>query len=512
MFKIAVLADSHLPDQENTVKDEVFDWALDQCRQLGVELILAAGDMVSVGTIKAARRVRKKLDACNIPWLFSPGNAELRDQRHRSAVLNELSTPSVFEHQDFIAMVLDNSTGRISDCDMAMLEETIKNGCENLMAAAHIPIDDMPEKQAEYLRELISQGRMKLFIAGHSHYDLVQNFKGGQVHIIRGLDPDKAIGGPPAFVVYEFNEKNKHWSREDYAYESEWTKNDSLEFNDFLGISCMSDSIGGIKDAIEHGVKSLELRFGTTEKDIYPEVSHLIRSWRKAGGRNLSIHFPDIAWDEDLHKPSGGDDVLEACSLAIELEADFITMHVPRCAVGRIESDSDVRARLLSEFADKLQPALDAGIVVGIENLHMNPCENADRLRGYGYTPSECREWIMALRSASGCDNIGFHFDIGHARNNAPYSSLYNLSQWYAEMGDIITGYHLHQVEVDENGQFLNHRTVKNIFGPLISFSSFFRAWKKNQIKHSPMYLEIRGGGGIESLQTFRKYLSEFEN
>jgi hypothetical protein len=127
--------------------------------------------------------------------------------------------------------------------------------------------------------------------------------------------------------------------------------------------------------------------------------------------------------------------------------------------------------------------------------------------RGYGYTPAECRDWIYALRDKAGSDKIGFHFDIGHARNNMPYSSLYNISQWFAELGTLITGYHLHQVEQNGDGTCLNHRPVIGMFGPLISFSSLFAAWKDRQINHSPMYLEIRNDGALGSLNCFRKYL-----
>jgi len=75
-------------------------------------------------------------------------------------------------------------------------------------------------------------------------------------------------------------------------------------------------------------------------------------------------------------------------------------------------------------------------------------------------------------------------------------------------LGGLITGYHLHQVERNEEKKLMNHRPITGMFGPLISFSSLFKAWRKGQIKHAPMYLEIRGDKTLESLNCFREYLS----
>ncbi|NMA46655.1 MAG: hypothetical protein GX945_08840, partial [Lentisphaerae bacterium] len=93
MTTIALLADIHLPDREDTVKDLVWDWALAEARRQGAELLVGLGDLTSIGTSKAARRVRRKLEATGLPFVLSPGNAEFRSRAQTAAVLHALYTP-----------------------------------------------------------------------------------------------------------------------------------------------------------------------------------------------------------------------------------------------------------------------------------------------------------------------------------------------------------------------------------------------------------------------------------
>jgi len=57
-------------------------------------------------------------------------------------------------------------------------------------------------------------------------------------------------------------------------------------------------------------------------------------------------------------------------------------------------------------------------------------------------------------------------------------------------------------------GALANHQPIESVFGPLISFSSFLWAWRNGQLRHAPMYLEIRNSAGREaSLSAFRGML-----
>lgn len=512
MIKIAVLADLHLPDHSGTVKEYAFEWALSTAVEQQADVIVAAGDLTSVGGLAAASRVMQKLVATKIPFLVVPGNAELRTPETMDAVLKKLKTPVLFEHNGCHVLVLDNSTKRLTDEDRFHLENLVRQGAGQIFVAAHFSFNCLHHEDRNFIKKLVESGCIRVFVAGHEHIDSFEQIGDGELHLIRGIDPDKAIGGPPVLTFFEYESDLKKWRRIDALYPdggvSSWSSEQRNEFTELLGISCMGDSVGGIDDAIRHRIRSIELRFESTATLPREELRIQIERWRNEGGQHLSIHFPDIAWDCDAGVVKGETEVNIACELALELGADILTMHVPRCPVGILTENTEVENHLLAAYAKSLEPVLIKGITVGIENLHMNPREEPGAERGFGYTPIECLNWINALRARVGSENVGFHFDIGHARNNAPYSSLYSISQWYADMGSLITGYHLHQVELNSDGRFINHRTVTGMFGPLISFSSLFSAWNRGQISHAPMYLEIRDNGALASLECFRDYLS----
>ena len=511
-IKIAILADLHLPDHVGTVKEKVLEWAMATAVQQHADVIIVAGDVTSIGTLTAAKRVKQKLDATALPYLITPGNAEIRTPEFSEAVLKELQTSSLLKKNDCYVVVLDNSKEILTEKDREMLKKLARQGDKQIFAAAHFPLTALPSDDKKFLIELIDSGCIRLFVAGHLHIDKLENIGKGEYHLVRGIDPDKAIGGPPALTFFDYDPSCRRWQRSDCTYSSgcalSWTPEQRAKFKGLLGISCMQDSLSGIRDAICHKIKSIELRFESTKNISTEELCALLEQWRTAGGEHLSIHLADIAWDQKSSKVKGVNQVKAGCELALALNVDMLTMHVPRCPIGIITKHADIRNRLLNGYADTFKTVLAHGITVGIENLHMNPGEKPDNERGFGYTPPECREWINSLREKTDSDRIGFHFDIGHARNNAPYSSIYNISQWFAEMGSLITGYHLHQVERNSEGCFFNHRPVTGMFGPLISFSSLFAAWNCKQINHAPMYLEIRDNSAIDSLNCFRKYLN----
>ena len=94
------------------------------------------------------------------------------------------------------------------------------------------------------------------------------------------------------------------------------------------------------------------------------------------------------------------------------------------------------------------------------------------------------------MSKSSAGREIGFHLDIGHARNNRPFSEKYTLGEWYAELGNEINGYHIHQV----TPEFENHVPIVEPYGKLISLASIFRCWEDRLISHAPFIIEVRGG------------------
>jgi hypothetical protein len=359
------------------------------------------------------------------------------------------------------------------------------------------------------METLLLSGAVHLFIAGHDHVDREESVGSVPIHTVRGLDPDKAIGAPPAIAIFELHDGR--WSRQDIPFPGgdldDWPPHEREEFLSYLGVSCMSDSLGGLAQARSHRVPAAELRARDALSVSLESLEASVRRWREDGGEYLAVHVGGLQWDESAEQICGIEPWQAALELAISLDAEAVTLHVPDAPVGCMQPGSKPWEALSEAYCETLRPAMERGTILGLENMHMGPGETDDESRGFGYLPEECLGWIRSMREASSYDRIGLHLDIGHARNNPPYSKRLGLGQWYALTGAEITGYHLHQVAMVD-GTMKNHFPMRDVFGPLISLSSFFWAWRKGQLRHVPMFLEVRDPpGGWVSLVRLREHV-----
>ncbi|MDD4098237.1 MAG: TIM barrel protein [Lentisphaeria bacterium] len=496
MTRIAIFADLHLPDRADTVKDTVYDWALATAASERVDLIVGAGDMTSIGTAAAARRLRQKAGA--MPLLVTPGNAELRTEDETAACLEFLAGDDLREG----VILLDTSAIRLSPSSRARLSSLPPR--LNLLAVTHCPHHYLPAEDQQLLTERLVDQAIGTLVSGHIHRD--ENH--GPYQVVRGLDPDKALGGPPAFVILD--NCDGAWRRQDIACDfadpRTWPAEERAEWLGWLGISGMKDTLAALAAAAENGVPGFEIRASESLSLPAPTLNAAVDSWRQRGGRHLSIHLPAIGLDaaDAVSVPA---DMSAAIALAGRLRAGAVTLHPPAAPLGRLRAEPRLYTAMLEAYEQTLRPLAEAGVVIGIENMHLRRGEPADDQRFFGYTPLECREWIAALRERLGKNAVGFHLDIGHARNNRGLASRYNLSEWYAELGAWMTGCHLHQfAQVDGKAQ--NHCPIKELFGRTISLSSFFLAWRQGQLAHAPMFLEIRTEPAIDSFFALRGMLS----
>jgi len=487
-MKIAILADLHLPNRHDTVNEDILDWALDTLLTRQVQLIVLAGDMIQAGAVEAATRLRHKLAMTGLPFLMVLGNTELD-----TPGLKEIFTGEDFQKlaHGVVAALTPSEISSFKEHSV-LLKKLIDEYPESFMLVNHYPLDALPDDVRAWTEELFRGHHGAIFIAGHQHMDNEQKFAEAEFHIVRGLDSDKAIGAPPALHIFEYEQTTRKWHRRDIAFAGcnpvLWHQNEIDKFTELLGVSTMHNTIKGIDYAISQRIKCLEIRFEATKELSLSQLSESINSWRKSGGKVLSLHFPDISWDKE-NNTLAENEIPLAIELAIALKINRLTIHVPRVSVAMF-AIPHIGSQLRHAFVKLITHVLPLNISIGIENLHMRPGEKADESRGFGYTPDECIAWVNELRNLCHSSKIGLHFDIGHARNNAPYSRAFSIAQWYASAGSLINGYHLHQVVIGSDGVLENHQPIKNIFGPLISFSSFFYAWQNKKIVHAPIFIE----------------------
>lgn len=150
----------------------------------------------------------------------------------------------------------------------------------------------------------------------------------------------------------------------------------------------------------------------------------------------------------------------------------------------------------IAQFVKDKLNGFNSDILLGVENMHVTPNEKIDDSRRFGYTPYECIEFMTELKKI--CPfSVGINLDVGHARNNAPFSRTFQVGTWYSLVGKHTVGYHIHQV-LNTNTGFINHAPITDVYGELISYASFFECWQRHMLNKAPLILEIREKNGYE--------------
>lgn len=486
MLKIAILADLHLTDNSGSVKLKVLDWALEEARRRDAGLLVGIGDLTATGSAVQAELLFGRVAACGIPFCATPGNAECRESPDGAERQN---IPSPGGVPLFLA---DSSADRLGEETLLRLGDLPGNG--GFLLATHCPPSMWPESQRAVLDAAIARRAVTAVIAGHVHSDGPDT--------LRGLDPDKAAGGPPMMSIFT-RSGDGNWSREDIVMPGvdpmDWTEAERAAFRRVLGVSCMYDPFGVLAEAAELKIPVAELRYGTTGGNT--DISASLERWRNRGGRILSMHLPSLTGKEDSRR------ILEdAVRNAIALGCDRVTLHVPEIRAGEYPA---LKTRLADDCSRLIAPLLERGIRVGIENLHTINGKCAPEERVFGCTIPECADWIAALRDRTGSVGIGFHLDIGHARNNSPFSQTMNVSDYYNAPGLPVNGLHFHQVRQQPDGTFKNHAPLEEFYGKLIALGGYFLARRAGLLApEAPVILEIQQpGGGIASYRKLTGHL-----
>jgi len=506
-MKLAVIADTHLPNCEGSAQETALRWGIAACAREHVDLIAYAGDLTAAGDADAGRRVLEVIATAPLPRVLTPGNSDLRTASCACELRRQLAQPALLRADGLCVVCLDTADGTVPAAERARFEALLATTAGSpVVVITHWTPLELPAGDRAWLTALARTARVVLIIAGHKHFDAEGALDGVPVHLVRGLDPDKAKSAPPAVCV--FTRKDDGWTRRDLPFAPgdprTWPPERRREFLASLGVSAMTRTLADTLAAAEAQAPCLELRAsGALAAD--PDVLRAaVARWRAAGGRVLSLHLPDLRWDAGSAAVTGGDTFAAAVRLALSLPVDQVTVHVPRGPVGLLQPQGAPRRQCLEAFCTGVAPLLAAGVTVGVENLHMTRGESDDARRGFGYLPAECLDWIdevqTRLQPAAGA--IGLTLDIGHARNNGHLSQAWTLGRWYAAVGDRVVGYHLHQVTAKGN-----HQPFGSPFGPLLSLASLFWAWQTGQLRPAPMFLEIREHSAVESLNALRSFL-----
>ena len=496
-MKIALLADPHLSDVENTPQDEPFCWALNELSQLKPDVCVWLGDITACGSPDAAMRFRKKIGELSCPSVIVPGNSDIRTPA--TAPLMErflMNYPQGYLLNGLRIVGVNTSHDKIMEDERVRLSNLTIT--ENVLLCTHQSPKHLDDSSREFFGNWIkgvqeSGHRVLAWVHGHVHKYRTLDFVGIPAVAIRALDLDKCIGGNAHFCILTVEDETIRFDEVAYPHSDleTWTAQERMEIADLLGITCYNRSKveRDMPFAIENGVRHLEWR------SIQEEELPLIEQWRRAGGQTFSLHLSGLTSDGTILK--GKEKFWDYTRDAIRANADMVTVHPPG-PLNEIMLSGGTFDMLADEMAEALLAVKDAGIDILVENNHTARGTPKDPLlRSYGCSPMELLGWRDALNERLGRDACHLRLDIGHARNNVPLSQDYPLGKWYALIGDQVHSYHIHQTVGDKiNGGMKNHHPITGLHDGMVSFDGFFWAWRKGVLNHAPLILEIREGEG----------------
>ena len=454
-MKIAIFADLHATNNPDCLQWKALENAVILSSLNYADVLVVAGDMIMPGAEPAAEMMRKALAKIPIPTVATMGNneEEIKDYAKRFP----FKTSFVNDEVEIYAMEA---------------ERPAPNGRPR-MIVGHYPLDEPPEAGA-------------LYVAGHRHLDKT----GGMSQLVRGIDPDKAIGGP---AVAFFTLRGGEWSRTDIPLPefslSKWTDDDKAAFRACLGVSIKREPDAMLAEVAEHGVRNVEF---LSQLEPSPAA---VAAWKAKTDGHISVHLPDIRLDADT------EELVQTVRRWRGLGAAQFTLHVPKASIAELSLAENME-RMVEIYAHVIEAAEDS--TIGIENMHMTAADTVENRR-FGYVPQEQRQFIELLRKRLPQADIGPLLDIGHARNNLPFSSIYNLSEWYRQLGPELRAMHIHQVITDDTG-YHNHQAIRGLFTRLISLSSLLYSWRNGLLRRCPIFIETNEDWKI-TWQTFQREL-----
>lgn len=478
-MKLCFMCDLHLPFDKNALQYDVLNWVISNIEENKPQGIVFAGDVTCDGNEKVYDEFIAKISSLEIPFFYIPGNSDLRLKTSKESIKNKAS--------NFENLLGGTKIFALNDCEASISNEQYKameKADKNSVVFMHHPVKYYGKKMQDWCD---SHKETTLFY-GHLHYFE----KDKNTVSLPALDPDKSIGEPPCLVY--FDTKTKEITKSHYsAFVPE-------DFKDYFGISCYN-TIKQIEFAAKNKLKFVEIRPNILDVDEN-ELLKTVEIWRNSGGEQLSLHLPDVWWDNAKKTVSGQNEAY--VELIKKLKVNRVTQHVPQISVKSAREEEDALDKICDYVAKSLE-SVPFEITVGVENMHMTAKETADENRRFGYLPEECLEF-MELLSKKTKHKVGINFDIGHARNNAPYSQKYQISTWLSLVGKHIVGYHIHQVQLLPDGSFKNHAAITDVYGCLISYASLFKCWDIGQINKSPLIFEMSSENAYEiTLNCFKK-------
>ena len=85
-MKICFMCDLHLSFDKNALQYKVLDWALEDAKKKKADCFVFAGDVTADGNINSYQYFLECMGKTGIPYLYIPGNSDLRDKSTKEEI------------------------------------------------------------------------------------------------------------------------------------------------------------------------------------------------------------------------------------------------------------------------------------------------------------------------------------------------------------------------------------------------------------------------------------------
>lgn len=491
-IRFVQITDLHLSNRKDTPTYHALLWAVRQTQKLAPHFVVISGDMTTYGTKASAQNTLEALATRHAPTFFTHGNAE-----HRSAgalpIFAPHQTQTSHTHNNVQFHFIDTSQGKITEADRAHLQTVPATQKSALIT--HYPIDTLDENSRNWITAFIETHTIELYVAGHKHIHRTRQIGPCQEIITRGLDPDKASGNLPGISLFERSESGS-WTETFIPWQFDLALQpcDMDHLPSPVGWSIQGDPIIAAQKTRATDFNVFEVR----PRELDFSVSALkteITGLRNNRPLYLSWHLPDLSWNTETHSIDGISEVVNHLVMAQEIGVNHLTVHVPQVSAHLMHDET---YSFFEDVYDNIfRQAVSQGIRLAIENVHNNvgvqptdpTCKFATDIPSYLTWLTTMQKRFANISNAQ----VGAHLDVGHARNNGEYGNMYPLADWYAQVGQHILGYHIHQIRTHPKTKKLeNHKEMFSLFEQRISYAGFLHAWSTQLINRAPLFVEIR--------------------
>ena len=233
-MKLCFMCDLHLPFCKNALQYKVLDWAIKDINNKDIDCIVFAGDVTCDGNIDIYKAFIKLMQGLNIPFLFIPGNSDLRCKKSREEI-SKISSDCINKIGDKLIFAVNDCNGKITDEQF----EALNSANDDSIVFMHHPDYIF----SQFCRERLGEWRKnhpktKLFY-GHKHISKIDNNNIS----LQAMDPDKANGEEPCITYYD--------TEFDIIEKAYFKASVPSDLHSYFGISCYK-----IFDNIDFAIKN----------------------------------------------------------------------------------------------------------------------------------------------------------------------------------------------------------------------------------------------------------------